>query len=238
MQTSSNPAVQECPVGLFAILLGSETVIRDQYGRPQLIQKDQYGRPYGIDRKPCFVTLASWSFGGKPVSVPTFDTNQIQAAIIAAVNAGTISTQAQFQAFRFSSDVNLKESKLQEEINCLKQENMKLKKELDTKQSIVSDLVCPITQEMMQDPVVAADDHTYERSEIVRWFERSQTSPLTREKLEDKTLRDNIMIRKQIREFQEQEKSKEESLKKEVQSLGTQRKNKMVPVRDGLPPGI
>jgi hypothetical protein len=31
---------------------------------------------------------------------------------------------------------------------------------------------CPITQEPMRDPVVAADGHTYERSAIVRWYVR------------------------------------------------------------------
>ena len=32
------------------------------------------------------------------------------------------------------------------------------------------ELVCPITQEVLQDPVVAEDGHTYERSALMRWF--------------------------------------------------------------------
>jgi len=32
------------------------------------------------------------------------------------------------------------------------------------------ELVCPITQEVLQDPVVAEDGHTYERSALMKWF--------------------------------------------------------------------
>jgi len=32
------------------------------------------------------------------------------------------------------------------------------------------ELVCPITQELMRDLVVAEDGHTYEREAILRWF--------------------------------------------------------------------
>jgi hypothetical protein len=32
------------------------------------------------------------------------------------------------------------------------------------------ELICPITQELMRDPVVAEDGYTYEREAILRWF--------------------------------------------------------------------
>eukprot|EP00736_Rhodelphis_marinus_P008436 Rmarinus@m.2704 len=38
--------------------------------------------------------------------------------------------------------------------------------------------MCPITREVMRDPVVAADGHTYERTAVERWFRRSLLSPL------------------------------------------------------------
>ena len=41
-------------------------------------------------------------------------------------------------------------------------------------------LICPITQEIFTDPVVAADGHTYERSAILRWFQLGRSrSPVT-----------------------------------------------------------
>ena len=33
--------------------------------------------------------------------------------------------------------------------------------------------VCPITLELMRDPVMAADGHTYEREALLRWLKTS-----------------------------------------------------------------
>lgn len=42
------------------------------------------------------------------------------------------------------------------------------------------ELVCPITQELMKDPVVAEDGHTYERSSLITWFNMGRNrSPVT-----------------------------------------------------------
>lgn len=49
----------------------------------------------------------------------------------------------------------------------------------------------------MQDPVVAADGHTYERTAIERWFQNESTSPF-RESLPNKNLLPNITLRKLI----------------------------------------
>ena len=40
-------------------------------------------------------------------------------------------------------------------------------------------LCCPISMEIMRDPVIAADGHTYERAEIEAWFANNRTSPKT-----------------------------------------------------------
>ena len=40
-------------------------------------------------------------------------------------------------------------------------------------------VLCPISQEVMEDPVCTADGHTYERREIFRWLCKHDTSPLT-----------------------------------------------------------
>ena len=53
----------------------------------------------------------------------------------------------------------------------------------------------------MQDPVVTADGHTYERKAIEDWLNDHDTSPLTGETLPAKTLIPNIQLRVQIQEF-------------------------------------
>jgi hypothetical protein len=66
-------------------------------------------------------------------------------------------------------------------------------------EDIPKDYLCPITSELMEDPVVAADGkafplpphsrltvcagHTYERRAIELWFEKHLTSPITNEPL-------------------------------------------------------
>ena len=54
---------------------------------------------------------------------------------------------------------------------------------------------CPITYEMMRDPVFAADGHTYERDAISKWLEKRQTSPLSNEPLPHGTLVPNRALK-------------------------------------------
>jgi serine/threonine protein kinase len=43
--------------------------------------------------------------------------------------------------------------------------------------------LCPITQDVMRDPVMLIDGHSYERKAITDWLKRSNRSPLTNEEL-------------------------------------------------------
>lgn len=66
---------------------------------------------------------------------------------------------------------------------------------------IPKEFFCPITKEIMTDPVVAADGFTYERSAILEWLEGGNTrSPMTNEELEHALLMPNVTLRNMIRE--------------------------------------
>ena len=65
------------------------------------------------------------------------------------------------------------------------------------------DFICPITTEVMIDPVMAADGHAYERTAIERWLATKSTSPMTGEALEHTFLSPSHMVRRQIREWQQ-----------------------------------
>ena len=65
------------------------------------------------------------------------------------------------------------------------------------------DFICPITFEVMSDPVMAADGHAYERAAIERWLATKSTSPLTGEELEFTRLFPNHILRRNIREWRE-----------------------------------
>jgi len=57
---------------------------------------------------------------------------------------------------------------------------------------------------LMDDPVVAADGHTYNREHMERWLKQHNTSPRTSEPLDHKMLIPNILVRQQITAWREQ----------------------------------
>ena len=63
--------------------------------------------------------------------------------------------------------------------------------------------ICPITQELMEDPATTADGHTYERAAIECWLQNSNTSPATGAALRHKELSPAIALRQLICEFNE-----------------------------------
>ena len=60
--------------------------------------------------------------------------------------------------------------------------------------------ICPILGDVMEDPVIAMDGHTYERAAIATWYARSDRSPMTNLPI-PATLIPNIAIRQQIAEL-------------------------------------
>lgn len=65
--------------------------------------------------------------------------------------------------------------------------------------SLPGEFFCPITWEVMTDPVLAADGHTYELEAIIQWFANGhRTSPMTKQKLECFLLMPNRTLRAQI----------------------------------------
>ena len=61
--------------------------------------------------------------------------------------------------------------------------------------------LCPISHELMEDPVFATDGHTYERREIERWFQKKLTSPKTSAPLETSAIFPNHVLRRLIIEW-------------------------------------
>jgi hypothetical protein len=58
--------------------------------------------------------------------------------------------------------------------------------------------LCPITYELMHDPVLLADGHTFERSAIEQWLQTNNTSPMTQLPLANKNVVPNYALRMAI----------------------------------------
>lgn len=66
---------------------------------------------------------------------------------------------------------------------------------------IEQSLCCPITFEIMKDPVIAVDGHTYERKAIEKWVREKKESPVTRQPMTSATLIPNLTVKHLIVEF-------------------------------------
>ena len=61
--------------------------------------------------------------------------------------------------------------------------------------------VCPISHQIMHDPVVLCDGHTYEKRHIERWLEAANSSPVTGSELPSKVFFPNHALRNAIEEY-------------------------------------
>ena len=68
--------------------------------------------------------------------------------------------------------------------------------------NIDSNFLCPISMEIMTEPVLAADGHTYDKKSIEQWFKTKTKSPITNLEI-DTSLTPNILLYKIIREHLE-----------------------------------
>lgn len=62
-------------------------------------------------------------------------------------------------------------------------------------------MMCPIRHEMMVDPVVDPDGHSYERQAIVKWLKHDNRSPITRMPMSEKDLRPNRALKAVIQQY-------------------------------------
>uniref|UniRef100_A0ACD5ZGV9 Uncharacterized protein n=1 Tax=Avena sativa TaxID=4498 RepID=A0ACD5ZGV9_AVESA len=61
-----------------------------------------------------------------------------------------------------------------------------------------SHFMCPILKRLMKDPCLAADGYSYERNAMEMWLCDNDTSPVTKARLRDKTLKPNLALLSEI----------------------------------------
>jgi Mg-chelatase subunit ChlD len=61
-----------------------------------------------------------------------------------------------------------------------------------------SEYLCPISMDLMNDPVIGGDGHTYERKAIEEWLQQHSESPLTRVRMDISSLKPNFNLRSSI----------------------------------------
>ncbi|CAN8241019.1 unnamed protein product [Cochlearia groenlandica] len=90
----------------------------------------------------------------------------------------------------------------------------------------VDDLLCPISLEIMNDPVVLETGHTYDRSSITKWFDSGNyTCPKTGKILASIDLVDNFSVKQVIHNYCKQNKAENG----ETRKTKTKKKKSMLP---------
>jgi len=99
-----------------------------------------------------------------------------------------------------SSDMTVIRAEMFDLIHELQSKNAELKQQLV---EVPDEFIDVITQELMEDPVCTSDGHSYDKKAILKWFEKSNTSPKTGLPLDDLSLRPNLSLKSQILAFRE-----------------------------------
>ncbi|CAF1652218.1 unnamed protein product, partial [Adineta ricciae] len=74
-----------------------------------------------------------------------------------------------------------------------------------------STFICPITHELMNDPVIDPDGNSYERTAIEAWLSSHGTSPITRAPLTVTDLRPNRALKAAVSEYRNSVHPKEQT---------------------------
>jgi len=92
-----------------------------------------------------------------------------------------------------------RESKANMTFQQLVEEQKKLSSLSVDEFALFDDCICPISLDIMHDPVTTVDGHTFDRASIQDWFDRGKmTNPMTNEILSSKTLVSNETIKRVI----------------------------------------
>uniref|UniRef100_A0A7N0UCM2 RING-type E3 ubiquitin transferase n=1 Tax=Kalanchoe fedtschenkoi TaxID=63787 RepID=A0A7N0UCM2_KALFE len=116
------------------------------------------------------------------------------------------STDSLIDMARVSNQIAMSEICPSNETDAGTEDNAEIKDQEVTKKPegpvIPDDFLCPISLELMRDPVIVATGQTFERSYIQRWIDSGNTTcPKTRQKLENLTLTPNYVLRSLISQW-------------------------------------
>ena len=84
-------------------------------------------------------------------------------------------------------------------------------------------LVCPITQEVMDDPVITSDGHTFERSAIEAWLSNNSTNPMTGGEILSKALTPNFALRDACAAYKAKQPGNTDSIRRYKSAVSAQR---------------
>jgi len=74
---------------------------------------------------------------------------------------------------------------------------------MDSNNAIPDSFICPLTMELMKDPMMTIHGHNFEREAIIAWISMGNTCPLTRKPLCMRQLVSNKNLQFQIQKWEQ-----------------------------------
>jgi hypothetical protein len=81
--------------------------------------------------------------------------------------------------------------------------------QVTTEWSEYESFLCPISQEIMQDPVITPNGISYERKTIINWLEKNSVCPITKKPLNKEQLITNYALKQAIDDYFKNQKNKQ-----------------------------
>jgi hypothetical protein len=89
-----------------------------------------------------------------------------------------------------------------------KEVEQKPQSNVTTEWSEYESFLCPITQEIMQDPVITPNGISYERKAVLNWLEKNNMCPITKKPLKKEDLITNYALKQAIDDYFKNQKNK------------------------------
>lgn len=133
----------------------------------------------------------------KKVEIVRYEKTEGDPNIKSNANTTSISSSNKIDELREDFQKMLK---MEEEQSEFKDKLNELSKKLDLSK-IPRQFLCPLTNQIMADPVMTVDGLSFERKAIEMWLSKNEVSPITGETLESKATLANIALKRMIEEF-------------------------------------
>lgn len=123
-------------------------------------------------------------------------------ALIAGIIGKTIYDEITKEKGDEKNTEEVEKEKEQKEIEKFYQEQKNTT--TDEPQSTLDSFICPITQEIMTDPVITPDGISYEKEAIKNWLQKNKYDPITKNPLNNDSLIQNYALKNAIDDYQNQ----------------------------------
>lgn len=133
---------------------------------------------------------------------PRFESNEKSDSALVGIAGALIGAGLMYLGTKlFASGENPKTEKCREENEEKEQEEKTQTKKTENDDEVPESFICPISGEIMKDPVITPTGVSYEKANIEAWLKKKEVDPLSKKRLTVNDLIPNRSLKEAIEEF-------------------------------------